>query len=72
MVLAWLIAMTGDLNNVGLGGLAHLFFPIILGLLTLTLYGVFRIFTKKLIWIITVIGTIYNLILAFQLRFDLI
>lgn len=72
MVLAWLIAMTGDLSNVGLGGLAHLIFPIVLGLLTLAVYGIFRIFTKRLIWIISLAGTIYNLILAYQLRMDLI
>ncbi len=72
MVSAWLIAMTGDLSNVGLGGLAHLFFPIILGLLTLAVYGLFWIFIKKFIWIITIVGTVYNLFLAYQLRYDLI
>ena len=71
-VLSWIIAMSADLSNVGLGGLAHLFFPIIIGIVTLLIYLILRIFTKKIIWVITILGTIYNLILAFQLYFDLI
>ena len=71
-ILSWVISMSADLSNVGLGGLAHLFFPWIIGIATLLIYLVLSIFTKRFIWIITIVGVSYNLILAYRLHFDLI
>lgn len=71
-LISWIISMTADLSNAGLGGLANLIFPIIFGLATIFWYYISRIFIKKYNWIITIAGIIYNLIFAYKLHYDLI
>ena len=71
-MISWIIAMTADLSNTGLGGLANLIFPIIFGLATIILSFISRIFIKRYNWIITIAGIIYNLVFAYKLHYDLI
>ena len=71
-IISWIIAMTADLSNAGLGGLANLIFPIIFGLVTIFWYFISRIFIKRYNWIITISGIIYNLVFAYKLHYDLI
>jgi len=59
-----------DLDKAGLGGLANLFFPGILGILTILIYLVTKIFFRKRNWIVTIAGTISIAYISIMLFFD--
>ncbi len=57
-------------KNSGLGGIAILLMPIFLGFITILIYYISQVFTQKFNWIITVIGTAFNVITLIQLYQD--
>lgn len=59
-----------DLDKAGLGGLANLFFPGFFGIMTILIYLVSRIFTRKYNWIISIIGIVSIGYLSVQIFFD--
>jgi hypothetical protein len=58
-----------NLDKVGLGGLANLFFPAILGIITILIYLISRIFIRKWNWIITICGIIFMTYISVALFF---
>ncbi|MFT5252835.1 MAG: hypothetical protein ACI87N_001857 [Flavobacteriales bacterium] len=48
-----------NLDKAGLGGLGNLVFPAIIGIITIVIYLISRIFTRKWNWIITICGIIF-------------
>lgn len=61
-----------DLATAGLGGLANLFFPSVIGGITLLIYLISRLLSRKWNWIITIFGMTYNLYISIQIFFDLL
>ena len=61
------ISFTADYSGVGMTAIILKWIPAIIGVLTLLLYFVSRIFTKKYNWIISIIGIFFMFIAAYNL-----
>ena len=70
IILTILTMSAPDLDKAGLGGLANLFFPGILGIFTILVYLITRIFFRKWNWIVTIAGTISIAYISIMLFFD--
>ena len=69
-IIAWIIAMRTDLPaSSNHGGFIPLIYPPFIGILTVIVYLISRLITKKYNWIISIIGIVY--ILHFAIDFNL-
>lgn len=67
MVISFIIGQLPDLpDSIGFGGFIPIFTPPFIAVFTLVIYFVTRIFTKKINWVVTLFGAIYNLYEAFN------
>ncbi len=61
-LISWLIAMSAEIpDSVGHGGFLNLTYSWFVGIFTIVIYFLSRIFSKKFNWILTLLGIIYNL-----------
>ena len=68
MIISWIIGMNNLPDNIGFGGFIPLLAPIFIGIITLIIYFICRKFTKKYLWIVILIGVIWNIYSAFNLQ----
>jgi len=61
------ITFTIDFSGAGMVAIILKWIPALIGITTLLLYFVSRLFTKKYNWIISIIGIIYMFIAAYNL-----
>jgi len=62
MIVSLIIGQLPDLpSSIGFGGFIPILSPIFIAIVTLIIYLISRIFTKKLNWIVIIIGGIYNM-----------
>lgn len=59
-----------DLDRAGLGGLANLLFPGLIGVFTIIIYFLTRIFANEWNWIITLAGVVFMAYVSTMLFFD--
>lgn len=59
-----------NLNNAGIGGIANLLLPTVIGITTILIYLISRIFIRTWNWVITICGIIYMGYISVMLFFD--
>lgn len=71
MIVSWIIGMYDLPDNIGFGGFIPLLAPIVIGVVTLIIYFIMRKFTKKYLWMVALIGVIWNIYFAFNLQSEI-
>jgi predicted histidine transporter YuiF (NhaC family) len=67
MIISFIVGQLPHLpDSIGFGGFIPILTPPLISVFTLILYFISRIFTKKLNWLITLFGGVYNLYEAFD------
>nr|WP_298990102.1 hypothetical protein [uncultured Polaribacter sp.] len=70
MIISLIIGQLPKLpDSIGFGGFIPIIMPPIYSLITILFYFILKIFFKKGVWIVTLIGALYNLYEAFDWYF---
>jgi hypothetical protein len=69
IIVSWVLAMTTDLSGLELGALANLFFPPMLGIVTVLIYVVLGLVLKRYRLVIVIILCLLNISLGIIFHF---
>ena len=61
---------TDALKDAGMAAIILNWFPFIIGLFSIIIYLIFNFFTKKYAWIITVLGSLLNIVAVLSSAFN--